>query len=178
MASAELIRCRVTPTESARRANACHDILQKMAGYADALAHPLRSESYWHGSINGAPRSAASQTKFATGEADAQIPLQAHQPLRHGRPQNRSHARGELRTLTICTQCGVSRHGSGTRTGLVFTGHFEKLEILEQPGILSKRGFRKGKVTSVGRLHTPKRFHSLLRLENGRVALEVDVEKS
>jgi uncharacterized linocin/CFP29 family protein len=54
---------------------------------------------------------------------------------------------------------------------------FAKLEVLEQPGILSKSGFGKGQVTSVRRWHPPKRLHSLLRLENGGMAFEVDIEK-
>jgi hypothetical protein len=64
------------------------------------------------------------------------------------------------------------------QAGLKFTGKFEKLEILEQPDVLGKRGFGKGQVMSVGRRDPQKRFHALLRLEDGRMALEVDVEES
>ena len=78
-----------------------------------------------------------------------------------------------------CARCCWSygpRHGRARR-GITFTGQFERLEILEQPGVLRERGFGKGQVTSVGRRYPPKRFLAPLRLENGRVALEVDVEE-
>jgi hypothetical protein len=66
---------------------------------------------------------------------------------------------------------------AGSGLGLCLVKVDTALEILEQPGILGKRGFRKGQVTSVGRRYPPKRFHTLLRLENGRMAFEVDEEE-
>ena len=77
-----------------------------------------------------------------------------------------------------CSSVAVTKSTPGGSSSVLTMGQFDKLEILEQPRILCKRGFGKGQVTSVGRRHPPKRFHTLLRLENGRMAFEVDVEES